>query len=73
MVTKSECSNLQKHVKLTVSGGCHGNLQFQMQLFKFLSPLFVYFLVCLCFYLQVDGKKIDLPELEGIIFLNIRR
>jgi diacylglycerol kinase (ATP) len=37
MVSKSECSNIQKHLKLTV-----------------------------------DGNKVDLPELEGIIILNIR-
>jgi diacylglycerol kinase (ATP) len=37
MMTKSECSNLQRHVRLTV-----------------------------------DGKKVDLPELEGLIFLNIQ-
>ena len=29
------------------------------------------FVCCLC--LQVDGKRLDLPDVEGVVFLNIQR
>ena len=47
------------------SSGCHGENKFDY--FHVCLPL----VVCLC--LQVDDKKVELPELEGLIFLNIRR